>query len=210
MPHSIRQRSLWYALVAVGGCVVLAGTWVLARDRAVHPWENSLFSTINLAPSWLYPIVWPVMQLGNFLVATAIVLVVFALFRSWRPAVAVAVAALSGWLLAKLVKNLVERGRPNVYIVGTSQRDAESGFGFVSGHAAVTFAMATVLAPYLPRRWRWVPFVLAGVVAFARMYVGVHLPLDVIGGAALGVAIGALVNLVFGTPATDETATTRP
>jgi membrane-associated phospholipid phosphatase len=38
-------------------------------------------------------------------------------------------------------------------------------------------------------------------VFFTRMYVGAHLPLDMVGGAALGVAVGALVRLLLGVPA---------
>ena len=46
------------------------------------------------------------------------------------------------------------------------------GLGFVSGHAAVAFALATVVSPYVRREWRWVPFALAAVVAVARVHVG--------------------------------------
>jgi undecaprenyl-diphosphatase len=50
----------------------------------------------------------------------------------------------------------------------------------------------------LPARWRWIPVVLAVLVALARVFVGVHFPLDVLGGAALGVAVGALAATVPG------------
>lgn len=58
---------------------------------------------------------------------------------------------------------------------------------FPSGHAAAAFACATLLAWLTPLPK--VPlFVLAALIAFSRVYVGVHYPLDVIGGAVLGVA----------------------
>jgi membrane-associated phospholipid phosphatase len=67
---------------------------------------------------------------------------------------------------------------------------------FPSGHAATAFACATVLAVLAPRLA--VPaFVLAAVIAWSRVYNGVHWPLDVLGGAALGVLVAiALLKLV--------------
>jgi len=115
-----------------------------------------------------------------------------------------AYAALAGgtiYLVAKLVKAFVQRGRPqtlleDVYIFDIPDR----GLGYVSGHSAVAFALATVASPFLGRRARRVAWTLAGLVCVARIYVGSHLPLDVVGGAALGGAAGALVLLVFGAP----------
>jgi len=66
---------------------------------------------------------------------------------------------------------------------------------FPSGHSATAFACATVIAWGSPRLA--VPvFVLAALVAWSRVYVGVHWPLDVLGGAALGVLVAtALLKL---------------
>jgi undecaprenyl-diphosphatase len=68
---------------------------------------------------------------------------------------------------------------------------------FVSGHAIITFAIAGLLALVLPRRWAMVAFVLAGLNAVARVYLGAHNPLDVVGGAAVGLAIAAGLDLVL-------------
>jgi membrane-associated phospholipid phosphatase len=71
------------------------------------------------------------------------------------------------------------------------------GLSFVSGHAIITFAIAGLLALVLPRRWAVVAFVLATLNAVARVYLGAHNPLDVVGGAAIGLAIAAVIDLVL-------------
>jgi undecaprenyl-diphosphatase len=74
-----------------------------------------------------------------------------------------------------------------------------TGNGYPSGHAAVAFALATIAWLWFgPRsRIRWVLLGVAVVVCFGRVYVGAHFPLDVVGGAALGVLSAALFGLVL-------------
>jgi uncharacterized membrane protein YbhN (UPF0104 family) len=84
----------------------------------------------------------------------------------------------------------------DVFLRGVS----EGGHGFVSGHAAVAAALATVAAGHVSRRVRWAAWALVWAVAAARVYVGAHLPFDVIGGAAVGWAVGGIIHLARGTP----------
>ena len=67
--------------------------------------------------------------------------------------------------------------------------DLPSTSSFPSGHATVSFACATVLAFAVPRL-RVPLFALAALIAYSRVYVGVHYPFDVLAGAALGVLLG--------------------
>src|SRR5918999_2569330 len=60
--------------------------------------------------------------------------------------------------------------------------------------------MATLASPYLGRRARRIAWAVAFAVCLSRLYVGAHLPLDVVGGAALGWAAGAFVHLLLGAP----------
>jgi hypothetical protein len=138
------------------------------------------------------------MQLG-VIGAVPLVVGLALLTRRIRLAAYAALAGGTIYLVAKLVKAFVQRGRPqtlldNVYIFDVPDR----GLGYVSGHSAVAVALATVASPFLGRRARRVAWTLAGLVCVARIYVGSHLPFDVLGGAALGWAAGALVLLVFG------------
>jgi undecaprenyl-diphosphatase len=69
-------------------------------------------------------------------------------------------------------------------------------YGFVSSHAANHFAMAAFIFFTLGRavrRVRWPVMIWAGLVAFAQVYVGVHYPLDILGGAVLGLSLGWLL-----------------
>jgi membrane-associated phospholipid phosphatase len=105
------------------------------------------------------------------------------------------------WLAAKAARLMVHRGRPSALLAGVLIRGAKaSGLGFASGHAAVAAALATAVAPYLGRRARRLVWCAVGIVGIARVYVGAHFPLDVVGGTALGWAIGSGVHLVWGAP----------
>jgi undecaprenyl-diphosphatase len=96
------------------------------------------------------------------------------------------------------LKLWIERDRPPVSRpVPEPLLEAPSTYSFPSGHATVAFACATVLVLAVPRL-RWPLFALAALIAFSRVYVGVHYPLDVLAGAALGVAIARALRMLAG------------
>jgi undecaprenyl-diphosphatase len=118
---------------------------------------------------------------------------VFGVVRG-RPVAFMLVTAgvLTADMLALLLKLVGGRDRP--FIVNPEQ-DPLVGtpldLSFPSGHAATSFAGATVLSAFVPRL-RVLFYVLAALVAWSRVYVGVHYPLDILAGAVLGTAVGLL------------------
>ena len=185
---------------------VLCGA--VASGGEVPSWEEEVFHRINDLPSWLEPLMW-VFQLAGLLLVPLLAALVAAWFRRWWLAVSLAVLVPLKLIVEKaIVKQLVERERPGTTICGDADESLATcatfrdvpleGLSFVSGHAVVAWSVASVLWLELPARWRWAPVAVAVLNSVARVYLGAHNPLDVVGGAAVGVAIGSLVVLVVG------------
>ena len=126
-------------------------------------------------------------------------------------AAALAISGVTVYVLAKVIKGYMSRGRPAALVEDVLEREPFSpdSLGYPSGHAAVAWAITIILLAYLGRPWQIAAIVLAIVVPIARMYVAAHLPLDLIGGAALGITVASAVNLAIGVPARAPTENTR-
>jgi glycosyltransferase 2 family protein len=188
------------ALRLVAGLAILLACTATVRPHEVGVLEEDLFRLVNDLPDALYPGFWMVMQAGNVLAVGVAAVVVAATRRFWLAA-NLAITGIGVWLAARWIKDQVGRERPADLLDGVHLRGHhDNGLGFVSGHAAVAVAIATLIIPYLDRRLRWVAVLVAALVGVSRLYVGAHLPFDVIGGAALGWAAGSLVHLLLGAP----------
>jgi undecaprenyl-diphosphatase len=164
-------------------------TWLLSADYALRAW------VVAHRIWWLDGAMWTLSTVGRVGLVWFIPGAVSARRTGrWRMFLMLVVAVLLAWIVADMVlKPAVGRHRPfirtpAVRVIGGKPHDAS----FPSAHAAGAFAAAVVLSMMMERlRIFW--WLLAALMAYSRVYVGVHYPLDVLAGAVLGVAIGISV-----------------
>ena len=143
------------------------------------------------APLYLLLIYWTVKQYGK---------------RCWWVFLAVGVVVLcSDQLSAHVCKPYFQRLRPCYNpdlqdLIYLPKGMAGGRFGFVSSHAANTFAVAAFLTPVLRNYRPWLGIVLylwAFISSYSRIYLGFHYPGDILCGAILGILIGLILWKVF-------------
>jgi membrane-associated phospholipid phosphatase len=151
----------------------------------------------------------PFFRNSSFWLPLYLFLLVFSLVNIRRPWLfilfAICTAALTDTLSSHLIKNIIYRVRPcnepeiqDWIRVLVSYRPTSSSF--TSSHAANHFGLATFLVLTLrplTGRWIYMAFVWAFLIVYAQIYVGVHYPLDVIGGAVVGVLAGLLTAWLY-------------
>jgi undecaprenyl-diphosphatase len=163
----------------------------MSYDRHLERW------VVHHRAGWLNPIFEALSWVGGEgLIWLALGFVLAAIWRRPFVFVQVAFADAAADLLAYGLRALIDRPRPPaVYQDPKPLVHVPHGGSFPSGHAATSFAAATMLSFAFPRLAPAL-FVLAAAVAFSRVYVGVHYPLDIIAGAALGILLATALRLL--------------
>lgn len=158
-------------------------------------WTNSLFDLVLPALTDLHKARFVAFGLAPLGIA-------YWLYRGRLPALKVLLAlcltvGAADLVAHRLIKPLVHRPRPDPTQMVVILRAPRGGrYGFPSNHAANCFAGAAFLSSVYPALS--IPlYALAALVAYSRVYVGVHYPVDVLGGALLGLAMGSIGAAAF-------------
>ncbi|MCD8125247.1 MAG: phosphatase PAP2 family protein [Lachnospiraceae bacterium] len=138
--------------------------------------------------------------LGNAGLIWIVITALLLLRKDTRSAGVMSAMALIGSLVINnfFLKNLAARTRPYEVIEGLSLLIAPAtDFSFPSGHTGSSLASAWVLLHELPRPWGILAMALAILIAFSRLYVGIHYPSDVLAGALTGILAGMLARKLY-------------
>lgn len=115
----------------------------------------------------------------------------------YQAGVALAAVALSRLVLTEIIRWAWLRPRPFVDHAVNSLLAHENTGSFPSGHAAFFFALAGAVYFWGEKRAGWWLFGSAALISLARVFVGVHYPLDILAGAVVGIFSGWLVVKIY-------------
>jgi len=175
------------------GAVLLLVSRAEAMRPEIPAYEVELFRRVNGASDRIRVPVRTIMQAGSFGTVPAVSVLAW-LFGRKRLAASLAVSGTIAWVGAKVVKGFGGRQRPQAILPDVTIRESIQGdLGWVSGHTAVATTLAFVASEELPTVVQPALAAIVGIVGFGRMYVGAHLPHDIVGGAGLGMMISAVI-----------------
>ncbi len=197
------HRSPRYVVLALVASVVYVLSALLVNsEKLPGPLETALFELINNQDPWMAYILYPLTHYGAAVLVPVLALLALLFRHKLRPAAYVLLAGASAWVMTSLAKAFSDRGRPEEFFDNVMRHSSESflGLGFPSGHVTAVAAMTVAIWPFVSPLTRRLLVVFTGVVMFSRIYMGGHLPLDVVGGVALGAIVGSAIVLALGAP----------
>ena len=171
--------------------------WLLEKDGQLLLWLKETFSHPVLDESMTF-----ISSLGNkgmIWIAIGVLLLLFGLKnKKWRNGGFLVLFSLAANFLAcnVILKPLVDRTRPYDVLDYTPLIPPVGDPSFPSGHTSASFAAATAIY-FINKKWGIAAYILAAVMGFSRLYLGVHFPTDVLAGALVGTAAAMAIIRIF-------------
>ena len=160
-------------------------TILSSLDGNILLWIQQYLRSEFFAPLWTF-----ITTTGNGgLIWIALTCFLLAFKKTRKVGAMCAISLIFSFIFTNLlIKPFVARVRPYEVIEGLAILIAKPhDFSFPSGHSSASFAVAWIMFRKLPKRFGIPALLYACLMAFSRLYVGVHYPTDVIGGIVLGI-----------------------
>lgn len=154
----------------------------------------------NIRQEWLTPIMKFITSLGNAgIIWIVLSILLLCIKKTRKVGIMCAMALILSLIVNNLIlKPIVARTRPYEVIPDLKLLvKKEVDYSFPSGHTGSSFAAGVVMLLKLPKKWGIPAFILAVTIALSRLYVGVHYPTDVLGGAVTGTVCGIAACLIY-------------
>ena len=163
-------------------------------DTSLFLWINAS----NASPAWLIALArFASQELAQWLVAGTVGAFVVGDAQLRRRVCHIALAVALAWIGARLIQHVMPMPRPFALGLGTPWLSHADSASFPSTHASVAFAFAGAMAIRTRRRLLVTgALLLAALISWSRISLGLHFPSDVVCGALLGVACAWLVECV--------------
>jgi len=179
--------------------------------QKLEQWDQWLFIQVNNnQTNSLFDAIMPYLRIAYYWTPLYLFLLVFITMNFkgrgwWWFVIFLCTVSLCDMTSSKLMKEAFERLRPCgdpgfFQYVRLLVENCSQTYSFTSSHAANHFGMATfiflTLKPVIGK-WVWLAYIWAAVIGYAQVYVGVHYPSDILGGAIIGLLFGWLLGVFF-------------
>jgi len=160
----------------------------------INNFDTQIFYLINLnMQNPVFDFIMPLIsQVGyfSFWIIISILIFIFGGEKGRKVAVLSILALITGYFLTEILKFIVARPRPFDVLGGVRVLAPIGDYSWPSGHSVASFTVATIIGKEYGLIYFIIFIIFAGLVAFSRVYNGVHYPSDVISGALIGILIG--------------------
>lgn len=186
----------WYVAGFLTAVILLAWSAIVAHHWTIGGWDLRLFRDINNWPDKWHGLFKALSIVKSSLWIGVAAVAIACLLRFWRLAWRLSAAIVSSYVVGWLLKHYIARPRPFLQLGHVHVRWIDSGTSFPSGHVMLITVVMLCVLPYLPKWLRWIVPLVILLVALSRIYLGLHTPVDVIGGFAVGLGVVSFIRIM--------------
>lgn len=192
----IEGHRKWYLAGLILSLILFVVSTYMAIHKPLTGWEYRWLIVVNSWPGSWHKFITAIAFIGGSTwtaVASVVITFIAKMYRlSWR--IAAEVLLLSGIVFA--TRHFVNRASPNIHIHSLHVRAALNGSSFPSAAVGIATVISLSILPYLPMPRRFIVPAWIALIGLAELYLGVHAPLDLLGGLAVGIFTVSLVRII--------------